>query len=142
MHPKWKEEILQAQKICQKEGIDFRTKEFLGEYKGKFYGTYLYKGAIERQFTKQCLCKTTELLIGPGGDIYRCHSDLYESRKPIGHILDPDFTIKDIFRPCNLFGHCNPCDIKIKTNRFQEFGHTSVKIIFPEKNNYAKGTDN
>ena len=35
-------------------------------------------------------------------------------------------------RPCDVYGHCNPCDIKVKTNRFQEFGHTSVQIEFPE----------
>ena len=32
------------------------------------------------------------------------------------------------FRPCEVYGHCNPCDIKVKTNRFQVFGHTSVEI--------------
>jgi hypothetical protein len=30
---------------------------------------------------------------------------------------------------CYNFGDCNPCDVKIKTNRFQEYGHTSVEII-------------
>jgi len=60
--------------------------------------------------------------------IYRCHSDLYEDRESVGNILDPEFEIKDIYRKCNYFGHCNPCDVKLKTNRFQKFGHTSVKI--------------
>ena len=60
--------------------------------------------------------------------MYRCHSDLYESRTAIGSVLDDSFNIQDIYRPCYVFGHCNPCDIKVKTNRFQEFGHTSVDI--------------
>ena len=66
--------------------------------------------------------------MGPNGGVYRCHSDLYENRIPIGNILDRDFRIQDIYRPCYVYGHCNPCDIKVKTNRFQEFGHTSVDI--------------
>ncbi|MBI5232727.1 MAG: radical SAM protein, partial [Deltaproteobacteria bacterium] len=40
----------------------------------------------------------------------------------------PKFDIEDIFRVCHVFGHCNPCDIKVKTNRFQQWGHTSVEI--------------
>ena len=62
--------------------------------------------------------------------MYRCHSDLYAGRDPIGHTLDPDFQIEDVYRKCDVFGHCNPCDLKVKTNRLQEFGHTSVDIKF------------
>jgi len=80
------------------------------------------------KLSKKVLCRTTELIIGPNGNIYRCHSDLYANRKPIGNLLDSDFEIEDKFRECDFYGHCNPCDIKIKTNRFQQFGHTSVKI--------------
>src|SRR3972149_840475 len=69
-------------------------------------------------------------IVGSAGDIYRCHSDLYEGRKPIGNILDENFEIEDKFRSCDVFGHCNPCDVKVKTNRFQQFGHTSVEIKF------------
>ncbi|MBU4342850.1 MAG: hypothetical protein KKG21_02450, partial [Candidatus Omnitrophica bacterium] len=36
--------------------------------------------------------------------------------------------LEDAFRPCDWFGHCNPCDIKIKTNRRQVYGWTSVEI--------------
>ena len=48
-------------------GIDFRFKEFLGEYEGKLYGEYLYEGACDKNFKKQVLCKTTELIMGPDG---------------------------------------------------------------------------
>jgi len=129
-HPPQKSAIKIAQKLCQKEGIDFRTKEFLGGYKGKMYGQYRYFGAVAKKMRRDVMCRTTELLIGPDGGVYRCAADIYEGRQPIGHILDPYFQIEDKFRPCSWFGHCNPCDVKIKTNRFQQFGHSSVEILF------------
>ncbi|MDP3004274.1 MAG: radical SAM protein [Candidatus Azambacteria bacterium] len=130
MYPPQKGEIKSAQKLCQREGIDFRTKEFLGEYKGKMYGQYKHREAVAKKIKRDVYCRTTELLIGPDGSIYRCTADVYESRQPIGHILDPGFQIDDKFRPCSWFGHCNPCDIKVKTNRFQKFGHSSVEVVF------------
>ena len=116
------------QEYAKGKGIDFRTKEFLGVHDGKMHGTMKYDGACDQAFAKQALCRTTELILGPNGGVYRCHSDLYEQRKPIAGILDPEFQIDDQFRPCEVYGHCNPCDIKVKTNRFQVFGHTSVEI--------------
>ncbi|MEW5692425.1 MAG: radical SAM protein [Candidatus Hydrogenedentota bacterium] len=130
MHPTNQETLLEAQKKCQRLGIDFRLKEFLGDYSGRTYGKYKYPDAVLKKIKKKVLCKTTELIIGSTGDIYRCHSDLYENRKPIGNILDPEFEIQDIYRECDFYGHCNPCDVKIKTNRFQIYGHTSVDIKF------------
>jgi hypothetical protein len=127
-HPVQSEQILEAQERCKALGIDFRTKEFLGEYQGRLYGTYRYEGACEKISKKRVLCKTTELIIGGDGSVYRCHSDLYEGRAPVGNILDPGFGIEEVFRVCDFFGHCNPCDVKVKTNRFQRFGHTSVEI--------------
>lgn len=128
MHPIQKDIVLEAQGRAKKMGIDFRTKEFLGDYDGSLHGTYKYEGACDKKFRKKCLCKTTEFIIGPSGRVYRCHSDLYEGRDTIGSILDPEFELKDEFRPCDWYGHCNPCDTKVKTNRFQKFGHTTVKI--------------
>jgi MoaA/NifB/PqqE/SkfB family radical SAM enzyme len=133
LHPKQEAEVLRAQEHCKTLGIDFRTKEFLGEYQGKMYGTYKFPGACDREFEKEVLCRTTELIAGPTGHIYRCHGDLYEGRQPIGHILDPEFKIDNEFRSCSVFGHCNPCDVKVKTNRFQVFGHTSVEVQFPDE---------
>ncbi|PZT48627.1 radical SAM protein [Helicobacter valdiviensis] len=120
--------IKEVESKCEKEGIDFRVKEYLGFDGKKWHGTYKYKDAISQRIEKYCECKTTELIVGPNGSVYRCHSDLYENRTPIGSILDANFKIEDIYRPCYVYGHCNPCDIKVKTNRFQEFGHTSVSI--------------
>ncbi len=130
LHPKYEREIQQAQSECQSLGIDFRIKEFLGEYNGRLYGTYKYEGSCDKKFRKYVRCRTTEILIDSSGSIFRCHSNLYGGINPIGHILDPEFQIEDIFRDCTNFGHCNPCDIKVKTNRFQKYGHTSVEVQF------------
>ena len=138
LHPAFEEEIIKAQEQCKSLGIDFRTKEFLGEYKGKLYGTYRYPDAVGNSRRKYCLCKTTELLIGPDGNVYRCHHDLYKKFPPIGNILDPVFEIEDRFRKCDQYGDCNPCDIKIKTNRFQIYGHTSVEIKEISELSYVK----
>lgn len=128
LHPAYKYAILEAQDKSRALGIDFRVKEFLGEYNGKLYGTYKYADACNKNSCREVACRTTELIISPAGEIYRCHSDLYEARAHIGNILDDNFIIRDEYRPCALFGRCNPCDVKIKTDRFQRYGHTSVDI--------------
>lgn len=133
LHPAFEHDILKAQQRCIDLGIDFRTKEFLGEFKGRVYGTYLYPEAIGSSRHKSCSCRTSELIIGPEGDIYRCHHDLYKDFSPIGNLSDPDFAITDIFRECNRFGECNPCDVKIKTDRFQVYGYTAVETRDIEK---------
>lgn len=128
LHPVFHEEILRAQEYCTGMGIDFRTKEFLGEYNGAMYGNLSFDDACDQLTHPRVECRTTELLIGPGGDVFRCHSDLYLDRHAVGHILDKNFVIDDSFRSCDSYGNCNPCDVKLKTNRFQEFGHTSVEV--------------
>jgi len=122
--------ILEVQEKCLKLGLDFRLKEFLGEYAGQMYGTFRYPDCVSGVELKQCHCRTTELIADPAGYVYKCHADLYSCRNPITHILDPDFTENSIdeFRDCSNYGTCNPCDVKVKTNRFQIFGHTSVEI--------------
>ncbi|WP_419771182.1 MAG: radical SAM protein [Candidatus Marinarcus sp.] len=128
MVPQNQEHIKAVQEKCLAQGIDFRIKEYLGFDGQQWHGTYKYDEAISQKVEKYCDCKTTELIIAPSGHVFRCHSDLYENRTPIGHILDLNFDIEQIHRPCYVFGHCNPCDIKVKTNRHQIFGHTSVDI--------------
>ncbi|RJQ13411.1 MAG: radical SAM protein [Nitrospiraceae bacterium] len=122
--------IMQTMERCLKLGIDFRTKEFLGEWNGVLYGTYKYDDSVCGGKLKKCDCRTTEVLVDPAGYVHRCHADLYKGRQPVGHILDDDFTVREIdkFRSCSFYGDCNPCDVKIKTNRLQIFGHTSVEI--------------
>ena len=129
--PEIHDHILSIQHQCTQQGIDFRTKEFLGFWQGKLYGTYKNPDAIFSEKLQPCRCRTTELIVDPAGYIYRCHADLYKGRTPIAHILDHSFSMKalDEFRHCDFYGECNPCDVKVTTNRFQEYGHTSVEII-------------
>ncbi len=79
---------------------------------------------------KSCECRTTEIIVDPAGYVYKCHSDLYNGRSPFANILDNNFNENEIdkFRPCSSYGDCNPCDVKVKTNRFQIFGHTTVEM--------------
>lgn len=128
--PNFKQHIKETQERCLQLGIDFRLKEFIGEYEGTTYGTFKYEGSVCGSMMQHCQCRTTELLVDPAGYVFRCHSDLYNNRGPIAHILDPNFDEShlDPFRECDCYGDCNPCDVKVKTNRFQVFGHTSVEI--------------
>jgi len=142
LHPEQEDEILAAKEKCLKLGIDFRTKDFLGYHNGDLYGAYLYQDACTMEKAKEVLCKTSELIVGPGGEVYRCHHDLYEGFPPIGNLLDEDFQVHDVFRPCSVYGFCNPCDIKVKTNRFQLFGHTSVEIIKESEKKQMEAQDN
>lgn len=112
-------------------GIDYRTKEYLGYSRGQVWGTYHYQEGVFSERRKNCECRTSELLIAPDGSVFRCHRDLYMDENSIGSIYGPDFHQPSYeFRPCNKFGECNPCDLKKKTNRFQEEGHASVEIRF------------
>ncbi len=128
LHPTQLDKVEYAQKVCRDLGIDFRTKEFLGWYDGKLYGNYAYPEACSGKAQKSCECAPSELLIAPDGSIHRCHYFLYERKEAIANIKDENINITDEFIPCNHFGQCNPCDVKIKNNRFQNFGHVSVRI--------------
>jgi hypothetical protein len=132
-HPddKLRSHILATQERCQKLGLDFRLKEFLGEYDGRMFGTFKYDECVAAESSKQCECRTTEIIVDPAGYVYKCHADLYSGRNPTAHILDAGFSEAslDEFRTCSYYGTCNPCDVKVKTNRFQIFGHTSVEIM-------------
>lgn len=127
------DKVFAARERALKLGIDFRFKEYLGYNEGVLHGNYKYPGALDKEHLKKVECRTTELLIGPTGSVFRCHSDLYAQRKPVSALTDKAFNIEDIYRSCEVFGLCNPCDVKVKTNRFQEFGHTSVDIRFSGK---------
>lgn len=109
--------------LCECLNIDYREKEFLD----KNTGTYKYPDAVTQISRKKVWCKPSELLINPEGHIFRCHADLYANRNWIGHILDDEVKFPR-FTECTEFGFCNPCDVKLKTNRLQEFGYCSVTI--------------
>lgn len=128
-HPAHHDHIAAVRARFIDDNIDFRLKDFLGTRDGRTYGTYRYPEAVMGASTGTPVqCRTSELLISPCGSIHRCHSDLYAGRNAIGHLLDPLLHIQDIHRPCQVFGQCNPCDVKVKTDRFQRMGHTSVEI--------------
>lgn len=126
--PGQQEARTQMQFRCLDAGIEFRIKDFLGKYRGELYGDYSkYPDSIHKKNTKTCSCRTSELLISTNLDVYRCHRDLYLRENPIGTLLS-EFQIQDIFRTCNKYGNCNPCDVKVKTDYKQQLGHTSVEI--------------
>lgn len=126
-HPRDSRLIHAAANMLVGDGIDCRLKEFLGVYKGKRYGTYRYPEAIDGKW-KACLCKPSEMLIDPSGAIHRCHYELYSNAKPYAHLLDKTAGLLNAFKECKTCGMCNSCDIKLKTDRFQEDGHCSVEV--------------
>jgi hypothetical protein len=126
--PDYSDDAHQRMHTARHMGIDYRLKEFLGPWKGKNYGTMRYEGAVNASKLRHCDCRTSELLIDPAGYIFRCTSDLYANRCAIGHLLDKQPPKLGEWRSCAVMGRCNSCDIKIKNNRFQEFGHSSVEI--------------
>ena len=128
-HPDYKPQVISRQHLAMEMGIDWRIKEFLGPWKGENYGTFRYADAVNSKSLRHCMCRTSELLLDPSGNVFRCHSDLYANRSRIGHLLDKDLSkVLGKWQFCNVMGKCNSCDIKIKNNRFQEFGHSSVEI--------------
>lgn len=131
MHPDHVTEITRLMEQGRRQGIDFRAKEFLGWHGGKLHGHMRWPDSVTDHVTHPFVqCRTTELLIDPEGNQYRCHADLYKKRGAVGSFLAPDWVLEDVFRPCHCYGTCNPCDVKVKTNRFQQYGHTSVEIRF------------
>lgn len=110
-------------RYCKDCSVDFREKEYLD----KDHGTYKYPDALNGEL-KTVKCKPSELLIAPDGKLYRCHSELYAGLNPYGHILDKEITLPVDYSFCDRYGACNPCDIKLKTDRFQIDGHCSVDI--------------
>ncbi len=127
MHPDNITAMEHAANVCKDMGIDFRTKPFLGWHNDKLQGDYAYDGACSGE-THQKLCAPSELLLNPDGNIYPCHHHLYAQSGATGNIKNPFLKIDNSHRPCSSFGQCNPCDVKVKNNRFQQFGHTSVSI--------------
>lgn len=135
-HPAYPELMAEIREHATKEGVEFRTKAFLGEWQGKTYTRYKYPDAcVGRPLRTIVKCKNTVFPIGPDGWIYRCHSDLYARRRDLalGNLLDPDLRLEHRYRKCAFYGTCIPCDVKVKTNHLQQDGYTSVDILFPNE---------
>lgn len=129
--------IQKAQERTKALGIDHRTKEYLGRWRGQIYGTYHYPDGLYAKHTRSVSCRTTELLMAPDGKIFRCHRDLYVNENPVGDIASGLYVPESKFRACDKFGNCNPCDLKRKTNRFQIHGHASVEVRFESPEVFA-----
>ena len=127
-HPDQLESVEEARKYCLGLGIDFRTKPYLGWHNGIFHGAYSHPDACLGKEHRHCECATSELLVAPDGSIHRCHRFLYNRLTSLAHIRDVQLRLSDDYTPCDAYGQCNPCDIKVKNNRFQQFGHIATRI--------------
>lgn len=135
-HPAYPGLIEEIKEYAAKEGVEFRTKVFLGEWQGNVYARYKYDDACLGRVTRKMVqCKNTVFPVGPDGYIYRCHSDLYARRnhEAVGYILDPGLVLEHKYRPCAYYGTCIPCDVKVKTNHLEKDGYTSVDILFNDE---------
>jgi MoaA/NifB/PqqE/SkfB family radical SAM enzyme len=112
-HPDNLKANIEMTELCRQRGVFFFIRDFLGYYNDLLFGYYKYPAALNGN-KKQCECRSEELLVGPDGNCYRCHRDLYAGTGEIGNLLNMAFEIKDEFRPCDNFGSCNPCDVKEK----------------------------
>lgn len=135
-HPGSAALIAEIRAYAKKEGVEFRTKNYLGKWNGKDYVSYKYPDACEGKVTRPHVrCRNTVFPIAPDGNIYRCHADLYAQRRDlaIGNILDEDLELVHRHRDCAFYGTCSPCDVKVKNNHLQKFGYTSVDILYDNK---------
>jgi glycosyltransferase involved in cell wall biosynthesis/pyruvate-formate lyase-activating enzyme len=129
-HPQSADAIRTAEAKAAAANITLHKKDFLGFFNGDVHGAYRYPEAIARRAKKTVMCRSTELLISPSLSVHRCTRDVYTNNDAIGHMLSPDFRVAFKHRECPNFGYCNPCDVKVKTDRFLRHGHTSVDIVF------------
>jgi organic radical activating enzyme len=132
-HPAYPQLTEEIRAYAKKQGVEFRTKEFLGVYNDKVYSRYKFPDAcLGRISRRHVQCRNTVFPIGPDGTIYRCHADLYGIRGElaVGHVLDPELKLEHKHRDCSNYGMCSPCDVKVKTNHLQQYGYTSINIKF------------
>jgi len=113
---------------CRNLGVSFIKKEFFGVHNKKLYGTYKYHPDTMQGGTKKVECRTIQLLIGPNGDIHRCHRDLFCGENSLGNILDKDLKIEFKYRKCRNFGECSYVDVRMKTDRFGKKAICRVEI--------------
>ena len=128
LHPEQLTAVEHARQVCEDLGIDFRTKPFLGWHEGVLHGEYALPEACAGGQPRRCECAPSELLIAPDGSIHQCHHHLYEHSEPLDHIANASLRLEEGYLPCARFGLCNPCDVKVKNNRFQHFGHVAARM--------------
>jgi hypothetical protein len=101
----------------QVAGLDFQIKPLL-DNKIKYNDIPL-----------QRICRTNELLLGPDGRVFRCCRDMYKGTGEVGWFDTYDFPY--IFRSCDYGNECHPCDLKVKRDRFGNYGYQSVELRTP-----------
>jgi len=116
-HPAMRHKNVLMRKTCELEGMIFKTKEYLDAE----HGTYKYPDAVTGHKGIMVKCTPSEMLFAPDGHLYPCHRFLYAGKQTGAWEHDGPVNCPD-------YGLCNPCDVKLKTNRFQEGGHCSVEI--------------
>jgi len=126
-HPDNMKANMEMAELSRINGIYFFIKDYLGEKEGHKFGFLKYPYAVDGK-SKIALCRTKNIQIGPDGNIYKCHRDLYKGRHTLGNIIDTP-QIKQRFRKCITYGQCNPCDVKLRTNRFLDTGDCNVEIV-------------
>jgi len=115
--------------LARRNGVYFFIKDFIGRQDdGRLYGQFKYPDAVGGGDKKIVMCRTKEVLIAPDGEMYKCHRDLYHGEKSLANICDSNLEIDYDYKACSNFGECNPCDIKLKTNRYLQMGVCSVDI--------------
>jgi len=127
-HPDNMKPNIEIAEYARKKGLYFFIKDYLGEINNHKFGFLKYPDAISGK-KRQVLCRTKDILIGPEGNVYKCHRDLYHNKHKLGNITNPDFKFKFRFRKCLDYGLCNPCDVKARTNRFLQMGDCNVEIV-------------
>ena len=127
-HPTNLQDNIQMSELARVNQVYFFIKDYLGWFSDQLHGIYRYPTALSGD-KKNVRCRTKELLISPEGNTHRCHRDLYRNENRLSNILDANFKIRSGFRMCDKYGDCNPCDVKLKTNRFLKMGNSSVEII-------------
>jgi hypothetical protein len=131
-HPENLSANVMMTEICARMGIYFFVRDFLGYYRDRLYGNYKYYSALNGN-KKDCLCRTSELLIGPEGNIYRCHRDLYSNEGVIASITNKYLDIDGNFRKCSNYGLCNPCDSKEKISPDLVTSRCAIEVEIDEK---------
>jgi len=138
-HPNHLKANMGMAELARQKQVYFFVKDFLGDFDCTRFGHYKYPEAIDGS-KKEALCRTKDFLVGPAGDIYKCHRDLYKGENPIGNIQDDDVPMSQrTFSQCSNYGHCNPCDVKKRANRFLDTGDCNVEIIPRQIDNGVMG---
>ncbi|MFC1511538.1 hypothetical protein ACFL5U_04070 [Candidatus Margulisiibacteriota bacterium] len=96
-----REEIkLNRKKIAYHTGVTLENYEQYALYCGQG-SRGVYRGK----------CGNDAFIIGPNGDIFMCHSHLYNAAHPVANVNDKIYSVQ-LPRSCDMIGLCNQCDFR------------------------------